>query len=205
MDYYDPSLQAALSAVPIPPDAQPAAGPDAEITIYQPSSDTLWKMFDMRRAPRPTAVPIWASWPQSGCCPGTLPLRGHRSDTKWETTPSPIPFYQVSAGGTVALRWNGPVGAIACRINRGERPRASSGGGKPVARDDADRGAQLRTDDDGSSVPAASRRLQRTRRARPGSGTPSGAGGSLMCRPIPATTATSPVRRADSPSRRAGE
>ena len=53
MDYYDPSLQAALSAVPIPPDAQPAAGPDAEITIYQPSSDTLWKMFDMRRALAP--------------------------------------------------------------------------------------------------------------------------------------------------------
>jgi hypothetical protein len=30
-----------MSAVPIPPGAQPAVGTDADITIYQPSSDTL--------------------------------------------------------------------------------------------------------------------------------------------------------------------
>jgi hypothetical protein len=31
--------------VPIPANAQPAAGTDAEMTIYQPSSDTLWEFW----------------------------------------------------------------------------------------------------------------------------------------------------------------
>jgi hypothetical protein len=39
------TLQAALEEVPIPPTARPAAGPDAHMTIWQPSSDRLWELF----------------------------------------------------------------------------------------------------------------------------------------------------------------
>ena len=43
------SLQSAFAAVPIPPDAQPSPGSDAEMTIWQPSTDKLWEFFEMRR------------------------------------------------------------------------------------------------------------------------------------------------------------
>jgi hypothetical protein len=43
------SLQAAFEAVPIPSNAQPAAGSDAEMTIWQPSTDKLWEFFQMQK------------------------------------------------------------------------------------------------------------------------------------------------------------
>ena len=43
------SLQSAFSAVPIPPDAEPSPGSDAEMTIWQPTTDKLWEFFEMRR------------------------------------------------------------------------------------------------------------------------------------------------------------
>jgi hypothetical protein len=43
------SLQAASNAVPIPAHAQPAAGTDRQITIFQPSTDRLWEYWDFRR------------------------------------------------------------------------------------------------------------------------------------------------------------
>jgi hypothetical protein len=42
------ALQAAFTAVPIPPDAQPGSDADAEMTVWQPSSDELWEFFQMR-------------------------------------------------------------------------------------------------------------------------------------------------------------
>jgi hypothetical protein len=39
------ALQAALDAVPIPPGARPAAGPDGHMTIWQPATDTLWELY----------------------------------------------------------------------------------------------------------------------------------------------------------------
>ena len=43
------ALQSAFDAVPIPANAQPAAGPDAEMTIWQPSTDKLWEFFEMQK------------------------------------------------------------------------------------------------------------------------------------------------------------
>jgi hypothetical protein len=43
------SLQQASQAVPIPPNAIPALGNDAQMTIYQPSSDRLWEYFRARK------------------------------------------------------------------------------------------------------------------------------------------------------------
>jgi hypothetical protein len=43
-------LQQAFQAVPIPANAKPAAGPDAHMTIWQPSTDRLWEMWHARKA-----------------------------------------------------------------------------------------------------------------------------------------------------------
>lgn len=40
-----PTLQSALSNVPIPPGARPAAGSDAQLSIWQPSMDRLWELW----------------------------------------------------------------------------------------------------------------------------------------------------------------
>jgi hypothetical protein len=43
------ALQQALDAVPMPPNAQPAAGPDGHLTVWQPSTDRMWEFFQARR------------------------------------------------------------------------------------------------------------------------------------------------------------
>jgi hypothetical protein len=43
------TLQQAFQAVPIPPNAVPALGNDAQMTIYQPSTDRLWEFFRARK------------------------------------------------------------------------------------------------------------------------------------------------------------
>ncbi len=42
-------LQNTFEAVPIPTDASPAAGPDAHMTVWQPSTDHLWEFFQARK------------------------------------------------------------------------------------------------------------------------------------------------------------
>lgn len=39
------ALQAAWDAVPLPPDAQPAAGTDEHLVVWQPSTDRLWEFW----------------------------------------------------------------------------------------------------------------------------------------------------------------
>ncbi len=43
------ALSRAFQAVPIPPNAQPATGHDAHMTVWQPSTNTLWEFFHMRK------------------------------------------------------------------------------------------------------------------------------------------------------------
>jgi hypothetical protein len=43
------ALQRAFAAVPIPPDARPANGQDAHLTVWQPSTDRLWEFWQARR------------------------------------------------------------------------------------------------------------------------------------------------------------
>jgi len=47
--WIDSGLTQQWTAVPIPSYAQPADGTDAEMTIYQPSTDTLWEFWLMRK------------------------------------------------------------------------------------------------------------------------------------------------------------
>lgn len=39
-----------FASVPIPPDAQPAAGSDGHLVVWQPSKDRLWEFWQLRRA-----------------------------------------------------------------------------------------------------------------------------------------------------------
>jgi hypothetical protein len=46
LDYpHAPDLQSALDAVPIPAAAQPAAGTDKTMVVWQPSTDTMWEFW----------------------------------------------------------------------------------------------------------------------------------------------------------------
>jgi hypothetical protein len=43
------ALQAAFMAVPVPANAQPGSDSDAQLTVWQPSSDKLWEFFQMQQ------------------------------------------------------------------------------------------------------------------------------------------------------------
>jgi hypothetical protein len=43
------TLQAAWVAVPLPADAQPAAGTDKHLVVWQPSTDRLWEFWDLEQ------------------------------------------------------------------------------------------------------------------------------------------------------------
>lgn len=44
-----PALRSAWSAVPVPPDTQPARGNDRHLVVWQPSTDRLWEFWEMNR------------------------------------------------------------------------------------------------------------------------------------------------------------
>ena len=44
-----PELQNAMSAVPLPPGAQAAAGTDGNLSVYQPSTDELWEFWRLHQ------------------------------------------------------------------------------------------------------------------------------------------------------------
>jgi hypothetical protein len=50
LENINPALQRAFTAVPLPAGARPAAGSDAQLTVWQPSSDRLWEFWRMRKA-----------------------------------------------------------------------------------------------------------------------------------------------------------
>jgi hypothetical protein len=47
LDQNVPAVQAGFNAVPIPPNAQAAAGSDQHMVVWQPSSDTMWEFWKM--------------------------------------------------------------------------------------------------------------------------------------------------------------
>jgi hypothetical protein len=86
------SLQGALSeGVPIPRDATPAAGTDGAMTIYQPSSDTLWEFWRAFK----TESGWRASW--GGAMQHASESSGYYSDASW---PALAPSQGWNWGGT---------------------------------------------------------------------------------------------------------
>jgi hypothetical protein len=50
LDQYNPSLQSALRAVPMPQGARPAAGSDRHLVVWQPATDTMWELWKANEA-----------------------------------------------------------------------------------------------------------------------------------------------------------
>jgi hypothetical protein len=48
---YGRRLKRAFTRVPLPSSARPAAGTDAHLTLWQPSTDSLWEFWKLRRSP----------------------------------------------------------------------------------------------------------------------------------------------------------
>ena len=115
-------LQAAMAAVPVPANAQPAAGTDEEMTIYQPSSDTLWEMWLMSQALLPPPSISATIGTGGSLSAGTYDYGVTALTPTGETKLSPVHAYTVPAGGKVTLKWAGPVGATGYRIYRGADP-----------------------------------------------------------------------------------
>jgi hypothetical protein len=46
---FSPTLQTAWETVPLPPDAQPAAGTDAHLVVWQPSTNKLWEFWRLEK------------------------------------------------------------------------------------------------------------------------------------------------------------
>jgi hypothetical protein len=78
----DPQNRAALQAqwdnVPLPPDAQPASGTDSELTVYQPSTNTIWDFWRIRK----DATGQWVA-EYGGRMPNVHQHEGH-----WENPPT---------------------------------------------------------------------------------------------------------------------
>lgn len=49
LDAWGPDLQRAFDAVPLPSNAKPARGTDEQLTVWQPSSNTMWDFWKLHR------------------------------------------------------------------------------------------------------------------------------------------------------------
>ena len=112
-------LQAAMAAVPIPDNAQPAAGTDAEMTIYQPSTDTLWETWLTSQSLLPPTSISGVVGAGGFLAAGTYYYGVAALTPSGETKLSPVHGYTVGADGKVTLKWPGPVGATGYKIYRG--------------------------------------------------------------------------------------
>jgi hypothetical protein len=95
-----PVLQSAWDAVPLPANAQPAAGTDKHLVVWQPSTDRLWEFWRLEH----TGAGWWASWggamqkasSDSGAY-GAEALPG--ADSNWGASASSLSI----AGGLITL------------------------------------------------------------------------------------------------------
>jgi hypothetical protein len=115
----NPYLQAAMAAVPIPANAQAAAGTDAEMTIYQPSTDTLWETWLTSQSLLPPSSISGIVGTGGSLAAGTSYYGVTALTPTGETKLSPVHGYTVAASGKVGLKWPGVVGATGYRIYRG--------------------------------------------------------------------------------------
>lgn len=103
--FTDATLKTAFTSVPIPTNAIPSKGTDAEMTVYDASTDTLWEFWRMRKT-----YGVWeACW--GGRIKGTHSNQGAFS-TYYGTTATSLPFIggQITAAELSAGVINHPIG-----------------------------------------------------------------------------------------------
>jgi hypothetical protein len=90
-----PELRQAFAEVPIPQGARPAAGTDAQLTVWQPRTDTIWEFWRLRQAPDG-----WhAVWGGRMTGVSTDPGFYTGAQANWGATATDLPL----AGGLVTL------------------------------------------------------------------------------------------------------
>jgi hypothetical protein len=97
----NPYLQSAFSAVPLPPEAQPAALSDGQLVVWQPSTDTMWEFWRLRD----TATGWVAQWggvmdDVTGAPGMYLPSSYPGARTYWGATGSGLPL----VGGLITMQ-----------------------------------------------------------------------------------------------------
>jgi hypothetical protein len=91
LDAYGPDLQAAFDAVPIPTDAQAAAGSDQSMTVWQPSTDRMWEFWLMHKATDGTWHATWGGEMDNvSTNPGYFQHIG--ATTNWGATATGLPL-----------------------------------------------------------------------------------------------------------------
>jgi hypothetical protein len=86
-------LQRTFEAVPIPPNASPAAGPDAHMTVWQPSTDHLWEFFQARKLADGWHASFGGSMSSASRSPGYYDTESWPglSQTWWGATATSLP------------------------------------------------------------------------------------------------------------------
>jgi hypothetical protein len=94
------ALQAAWSAVPLPSDAQPAAGTDKHLVVWQPSTDRMWEFWHLEKVGA-TWEAYWGGAMQdvSGNRGVYGPEAWQGAATSWGASASSLPL----AGGLITL------------------------------------------------------------------------------------------------------
>lgn len=86
------ALQRAFAAVPIPPDAKPARGTDAHLTVWQPSTDSLWEFWKAHRAGDGWHAAWGGAMRDVAASPGYYgPSAWPGATTNWGATASSLP------------------------------------------------------------------------------------------------------------------
>jgi hypothetical protein len=94
------ALQAAWSAVPLPPDAKPAAGTDRHLVVWQPSSDRLWEFWRLEKGAEGWRAPWGGAMKDVSSNPGVYGPEAWPGATRgWGGTASSFSL----AGGLITL------------------------------------------------------------------------------------------------------
>jgi hypothetical protein len=94
------ALRRAFASVPIPGDAKPAVKPDRHMTIWQPSTDTLWEFFGARRLKDGWHARWGGAMRRVSKSPGYYTANAWRGATRnWGATASSLPVI----GGTMLV------------------------------------------------------------------------------------------------------
>jgi hypothetical protein len=99
-EHGSPALQAAWDFVPIPAGAQPAKGRDAQMTIWQPSTDRLWEFWHMSLQNGVWHAPWGGAMQHVSESPGYFtPSSWSGAQYNWGATASSLPL----VGGLITL------------------------------------------------------------------------------------------------------
>lgn len=84
----DAALQSAWDAVPLPPEAKPAAGTDRDLVVWQPSTDKLWEFWGLEKTDEGWQAKWGGAMDSAGSDPGVYGP---------EAWPGASPYWGVSA------------------------------------------------------------------------------------------------------------